>query len=344
MNNLLSMDSNNLNDSYCLIFSLDDKSYGINVDNVLELMKIPKLDVPQKMPKHILGVITYNNISVKVVDLCSILVHKSHRYSVDSQLIIVKTEESIFALITDKVVDVKIIKSANIRALPYHSEENLVKYLYRMDDTSVSVLDLDSIQNVIQKTQFETTDLDINQLLPLNDEEKKQLVRRQQDLIQKFETNIEQVYYDQEQYIIFDLNENLYSLPIKQIKEIVNYKNIPVVSLPVKYDYIEGIFNLRGDFISVLNFKKFLQIENEINTDSKDNSMLIVLEIKDFKIALLVDKIIDIVTVVPHEIIHKFDNKFESKYVNSELHVNNKIISIISLDRLLSDERFYIKD
>ena len=333
---------NNLNENYCLIFSLEGKSYGINVDNVLEIIKIPQLDIPQKMPKHILGVITYNNISMNIIDLYSILAHSSHKYSIDSQVIIVRTVESIFGILTDKVIDVKLIRESNIRALPYHSEDNLVQYLYRISDTFISVLDLNSIQNVIQKTQFEIGDVNVTALLPLEEENKVKLGARRLDLMKKFEYNIEQIYYDQEQYIIFELNENLYSLPIKQVKEIVNYKNVSIVNLPEKYDCIEGIFNLRGDFISVLNFKKFLSMDgyNEAN----ENSMLIVLELKDFKIALLVDKIMDIITVASNEVINKIDSKFESKYVLSELHVNGKIVSVISLDRLLADERFYIKD
>jgi len=342
MTNLITTDSNNIEENNCLIFSLKEKLYGINVENILEIIKVPKLDVPQKMPKHILGVITYNNISIKVVDLSTILAHKTQKYSLDANIILVKTEESIFGIIADSVNDVKPLKSSNIQPLPYHSEENLIQYIYRLDNNFISIIDLNSVQNVIQKTQFEISDIDVTELLPQDEPSKKEMENRQYELIKKFETSIEQIYYDQEQYIIFALGKNLYSLPIKQIKEIVNFKNIFIINLPRMYNYIEGIFSLRGDFISVLNFKKFLNIEEE--RDSQESSMLIVLELKDFKLALMVDKIIDIVTVTSNEIINKFDNKFESKYIISELHVNNQIISIISLEKLLTDERLYIKD
>lgn len=342
MADIITTDSNNIQEHSCLLFSLNEKLYGINVENILEIIKVPKLDAPQKMPKHILGVITYNNISVKVVDLNTILSHKTQKYSLDAHVIIVKTEESIFGIITDNVIDVKPLKSANIQPLPYHSEENLVQYLYRIDNNFISIIDLNSVQNVMQKTQFEISDIDVTELLPNDEYAKKEMENRQYELIKKFETSMEQIYYDQEQYIIFALNTNLYSLPVKHIKEIVKFKNISIISLPKMYNYIEGIFNLRGDFISVLNFKKFLNIEPD--STSNDSNMLIVLELKDFKLALMVDKIIDIITVTSNELINKFDNKFESKYIISELHINKQIISIISLEKLLTDERLYIKD
>lgn len=342
MNNLITEKQNAQNENYCLIFSMDNKTYGINVSNVIEIIKVPQINVPQKMPKHILGIINYNNISMKIIDLYGILSQNPHSYTIDAQVIIVKTEESFFGLIIDKVLDVISIRQSNVKHIPFQSENNLIQYLYKFKETFISILDLNSVQNVIQKTQFEPSEIDSTKLLPLNEKDKKELEHRQHELIKKFDTNIGQIYFDKEQYIIFDLNKNLYSLPIKQIKEIVKYKNLSLVKLPTKYDSIEGIFNLRGDFISVINFTKLLNIEN--NFQPKDTSMLIVLELKEFKMALLVDEIIDIITVTPSQIINKFDNKLETKYVNSELNINNKIISIINLDKVLSDERLYIKD
>lgn len=279
---------------------------------------------------------------MRIIDLDGILTHKPHSYTIDSQVIIVRTEESFFGIITDKVVDVNAVKTENIKHLPYQSENNLIQYMYKFNDLLISVIDLNSVQNVIQKTQFETSEADATTLLPLNTTEEMILDRRQSELVKKFDTNISKVYYDQEQYIIFDLNHNLYSLPIKQIKEIVKYKNVSIVKLPAKYDYIDGIFNLRGDFISVVNFKKFLGIED--SNFIKEGSMLIVLDLKDFKLALLVDKIIDIVTVMSSQVVSKLDSKFETKYVMSELYIDNNVISVLNIDKLLSDERLYIKD
>lgn len=340
MSDVISIE-NKFEETHGLIFSLDDKHYAINIENVLEIIKVPSLDIPQKMPKHILGVITYNNISVNVVDLRTVLGLAPRTYNADSQVIIVKTEEAIFGLITDKVLDVKLLKSDRMQFLPYHSEENLIKFLYRFDNIFVSIVDLNSVQAVIQKTQFELNEFDVTSLFPHDKATKEIMQKRQLDLITKFETSIEQMYFGQEQFIIFELHENRYALSIKHVKEIVAYKNVTVVSLPKTYNYIEGIFNLRGDFISILNFNKFLKISDK---NTSPNSMLIVLELKDFKIALLVDNIIDIVTINQNEVSGKFDNKFESKYVSGELNINNTPVSIISMDRLLADERLYIKD
>ena len=45
-----------------LYFQIGDNKYAINSDNVLEIMKLPALDYPQKLPNNIVGLLKYNNL------------------------------------------------------------------------------------------------------------------------------------------------------------------------------------------------------------------------------------------------------------------------------------------
>ena len=342
MSDLIEANSEQIQDNYCLIFSLDSKTYGINIKNIVEVIKIQKLDIPQQMPKHILGVIAYNNLSIKVVDTASVLLHKPQKYSIDAQIIIVKTEEAIFGLMIDNSADVHRIKSSNIQSLPYHSEDNLIQFLYRENDLMASIIDVCAIQNVIQKNQFEAGEVDTTILLPEDAKNLPILQKRQLDLIKKFETGIEQIYYDRIQLVIFAVGGNFYSMPIQKIKEIVSAKNISLVSLPEKYDYIEGIINLRGEFISVFNFSKLLNLNSEYEISTE--KMLIVIDDKEFKMALIVDDIIDISTITQNEITQKHDNKLNFKYITGEFLKDGKVISTVDIEKLLSDDRIYIND
>ena len=274
MSSLITTNSNQLNDNYCLIFTLNSKIYGINIDNVLEVIKIPKLDVPQQMPKHVLGVITYNNISIQVIDTASVLLHTPQTYTLESQIIIAKTEEAIFGLMIDKTINVQQLKSGNIQALPYHSEDNLIKFIYRENEFNASIIDVDSVQAVIQKSQFEPGNIDSNSAISKDEASAAILEKRQLALIKKFETGIEQIYHDRQQLVIFSLENNLYSVSIQKIKEIVKTKNVSIVNLPSKYSYIKGIINIRGDFISVFDFKKLLNIEPENSTNDESMPMI----------------------------------------------------------------------
>lgn len=342
MSEIITTDTTEINENFCLVFSLENKIYGININNVIGATRVPKLDTPQKMPKHILGIMTYNNMPVKVIDLNSILTGTMKPYTINSHIILAKTDEAILGLMVDKIIDVRQIKSANIQSLPYLSEENLVQYLYKSDNIIISILDLNSVQAVLQKRQFELNDCNINDLSPKDEKSLAILNERQIKLVKKFENTLNQVFFDQEQFIIFLLNNNTYAVDIKNIKEIVNPKSISLVKLPKKYQYLKGIFSLRGEFISLFNFAKLLNLPAE--TPQNKNEMIIVLEHSDFKVSMLIDKIVDIITVFKNTITVKSVNKFDSQFITGEFIHNDKVISIIDLNKLLNDNRIFIND
>ena len=52
-----------------LYFQIGKNKYAINTANVLEIMKLPALDYPQKLPNNIIGLLKYNNFVINVVDM-----------------------------------------------------------------------------------------------------------------------------------------------------------------------------------------------------------------------------------------------------------------------------------
>ena len=84
-----------------LYFQAGKSFYAINSANVLEIMKLPALDYPQKLPNNIIGLLKYNNFVINVVDIRFYLDIEVTPYSSNNELIVVKTDEIIFGIITD---------------------------------------------------------------------------------------------------------------------------------------------------------------------------------------------------------------------------------------------------
>jgi len=63
------------------------------------------------------------------------------------------------------------------------------------------------------------------------------------------------------QYIGFLMNGNEYTIPILKVQEIVNLPN--VTKLPQASDYLEGVTNLRGKIIPIINLKKMVGLPSE---------------------------------------------------------------------------------
>ena len=98
------------------------------------------------------------------------------------------------------------------------------------------------------------------------------------------------------QLVTFQLGEELYSVDIMKVKEIVKLQSIRTI--PNSPDYIEGILNLRKEIIPIINLHKRFDIKESIK--SEEDALLggfIILQIKDSKIGIIIDRIARVVEI-----------------------------------------------
>ncbi len=74
------------------------------------------------------------------------------------------------------------------------------------------------------------------------------------------------------QLVIFKLNDQEYGLDIFNVREIGPYRQ--PTQIPNSPDYIEGILNLRGDIIPIINLKKRFNVQ-EGNLSEKTRIIVI---------------------------------------------------------------------
>ena len=98
------------------------------------------------------------------------------------------------------------------------------------------------------------------------------------------------------QLVTFQLGEELYGVNIMAVKEIVKTQSVrPIPHAP---HYVEGIFNLRGEIIPVINLHKRFRLEKP-SGDEFDGEMggLIILNLDGIKISIIIDRISRVVMI-----------------------------------------------
>ena len=92
------------------------------------------------------------------------------------------------------------------------------------------------------------------------------------------------------QLVTFQLGEELYGVNIMDVKEIVKTQNVrPIPHAPY---YVEGIFNLRGEIIPVINLhKRFRLGKMAADEYGEDTGGFIILNIDGIKISIIIDRI-----------------------------------------------------
>lgn len=103
------------------------------------------------------------------------------------------------------------------------------------------------------------------------------------------------------QLVTFQLSEELYGIDIMDVKEIVPSQDIrPIPNAP---SYVEGLFNLRGEIIPIINLHKRFHLR-KANLGDEDNllSGFIIIEVEGMKLGVIIDKVERVIAIDYSEI------------------------------------------
>lgn len=324
-----------------LCFELDEKTYAINSECVMEVTMLPSLISPQKLPENIVGILNYNSILINVIDIRKILNLPQRNFETTNQIIIIKGEESLIAVIVDKVSNFISTKNNNFQPTSLDMSQSFIKSFYQIDDRIINILNIASLENAVKEAKERQGVISYPALFPKDEVSVQILEKRNREIALKMNFNPDADFYGKDQYIIFDINGHIYCIYSAFVKELVSLKNYTVTKIPYTPNYIKGIVNLKGDFFTVLSLKEFIGFDNMNNIEEEK---MIVLESKDLKLALLVDEIIDVMNVSKEQIHNKNNIQLDGLYIKAEIYTDNKIYNMLNIDKLINDKKLYIEN
>jgi len=145
---------------------------------------------------------------------------------------------------------------------------------------------------------------------------------------------------DELQLVTFTIGEQ-YGVPITQVQEIIRVGNITKV--PNSLPYMEGLINLRGRVLPVLNLRKRLKLpEKGLSQESR----IVVVEASTKTIGLLVDAVSHVIKVSP-EVVDKTPEEVlevDSDYITGVCKLKNGLVILIDLERLIRREDIEIPE
>lgn len=94
------------------------------------------------------------------------------------------------------------------------------------------------------------------------------------------------------QLVIFKLAGEEYGCDIDSVKEVL--KMVKITPLPETLDFMEGIINLRGEVIPVLDLRKRVGLKKE---QLLDNSSIVIVEAAECTVGLIVDEVSEVLNI-----------------------------------------------
>jgi len=139
----------------------------------------------------------------------------------------------------------------------------------------------------------------------------------------------------EKQVVIFDLINQIYGVDISNVLEIIRPQAMTII--PGSPDYVEGIINLRGQIIPIIDLAKRFKLQTNIETDDR---IIVVVEAEKTKLGLLVDRVLGV---------QKFDpaliqpppvliDGINTQYLIGTVLMNNQLLILLNINFVYEEQ------
>ncbi len=137
------------------------------------------------------------------------------------------------------------------------------------------------------------------------------------------------------QLVVFVMETEEFACGINNVREVL--KMIRVTPLPRSLDFVEGVINMRGEVIPVIDLRKRFGLPEAERTDE---SRIIIVEVEERMVGLIVDSVREVLSL-PNEQIQEAPSQVaggKTDLINGVGKIDDRMLIILDLDRILTSE------
>ena len=139
----------------------------------------------------------------------------------------------------------------------------------------------------------------------------------------------------EEQVVVFQLCGQDYGVDIGSVQQIIQVQG--VTRLPRTPDFVQGVINIRGDIIPVLDLCQRFGMSKVDNTE---DSKVVIVEVSGFTVGLVVDSVSEVLRIPQEKLQHPpaMMGNVDVYYLRGiALRDDSSLIILLELNKLLSD-------
>ncbi len=138
------------------------------------------------------------------------------------------------------------------------------------------------------------------------------------------------------QLVVFKICDEEFAVNIQEVREIVRL--IPITPIPRAPDFIEGVVNLRGQVLIVMDLAKRLGLKAGGHSEK---TRIVVVEAAETSIGMLVDDVTEVLRLATDKIVKTpelIDADITKKYITGIGKLKDRLLILIDLAAVLSGE------
>ncbi len=138
------------------------------------------------------------------------------------------------------------------------------------------------------------------------------------------------------QLVVFNIGDEEFGVDIRQVREIVRLA--PITPIPRSPDFIEGVVNLRGMVLAVIDLSKRLQLTPNPRSDK---TRIIVVEVGGNTVGMIVDEVNEVLRLSTDNIDEApqiAESKISQAFITGVGKLDKRLLILIDLAVILSTD------
>ena len=145
----------------------------------------------------------------------------------------------------------------------------------------------------------------------------------------------------EQQYVIFELSDEDYGLEIASVESIIKLQ--PITSVPHAPDFVEGVTNLRGRVLPVIDLRKRFKVQGE-NGRTEDErakeTRIIVMTMNGTMLGMIVDAVSEVLRVSEEAIepLPDMTTTINEGFITGVAKLEDRLVILLDLKKLMSPQ------
>lgn len=138
-------------------------------------------------------------------------------------------------------------------------------------------------------------------------------------------------------WFVFQLLDDYYAVPVRRVTHILELQK--ATRVPETPDYLEGIINVRGELIPLIDTKAKFGLPA---TELPDEACILIIDVfasqSDLRLGLVVDRAMDVKDIPPQKLesVPDLGLNLNPDYVKNVANLNDKVFLMLDIDKIFS--------
>ena len=313
-------------DRQMISFSVAGQDYAVDISFAREIVQLP--DSLVKMPNappYLLGLINLRSQLLPLINLKDLFSLDSQIVDEHSRILVLTYKDVTIGLVTDAVSEVLRVPVSQIDPVPsfISNVKNLmdISQICRLDNGN-KLVSIISVEHLFEQHAIQDS---INKVETMKDNT-EEITSVSDDMQQDAE----------EQIVVFKLADDEFGVNIASVQEIVRLPG-ELTRIPKAPDFVEGVINLRGAVVPVIDHRKRLGLPS---IERNERQRIMVFSIKGMRTGFIVDTVTEVLKIPVKSIADspRLSNE-QAKLLGrvANLEEQHRVIQLLNPDCLLEE-------